>query len=157
MGCRAGLIGGDDRQIIGNEEDPALSWIAAYAGSALAMLALDGLWLGQTADRLYRPQLGNLLLDGYRLAPAAIFYLLYVAGVVALAVAPGLSAERWPVALSRGLVLGLVAYATYDLTNQATLRHWPTIVTFVDMSWGTILTGAAATAGYFAARWAARF
>lgn len=119
------------------------------------MLVLDGLWLGITASRLYRPQLGSLLLESYRLAPAAVFYFLYVAGIVALAVAPGLFAERWTVALSRGLALGLVAYATYDLTNQATLRQWPTIVTVIDMSWGTVLTGTAATAGYFAARWAA--
>ena len=118
------------------------------------MLVFDGLWLGFAAKKLYRPQLGNLLLEGYRLAPAAIFYLLYVAGIVVLAVAPGLSAERWSISLSRGLALGLVAYATYDLTNQATLRHWPTLVTVIDMSWGTFLTGAAATAGYFAARWA---
>ena len=119
------------------------------------MLVLDGLWLGFAANRIYRPQLGDLLLAGYRLAPAIAFYLIYVAGIVVLAVAPGLSAERWTIALSRGLALGLVAYATYDLTNQATLRHWSTMVTMIDMGWGTILTGAAATAGYAAARWAA--
>ena len=134
-----------------------LSWIVAYLGSALAMLVLDGLWLGFTASRIYRPQLGDLLLPGFRPAPAVAFYLLYVAGIVLLAVSPGISAERWTVALSRGLALGLVAYATYDLTNQATLRHWPAALTIIDMSWGTMLTGLAATAGYFAARWAAAF
>lgn len=119
------------------------------------MLVLDGIWLSLATNRLYRPQLGNLLADGFRLAPAAVFYLLYVAGIVVLAVAPALSAERWTVALSRGLALGLIAYATYDLTNQATLRSWSAIVTVVDMGWGTILTGVAATTGYFAARWIA--
>ncbi len=127
-------------------------WIAAYIGSALAMLVLDGMWLGVVAKKLYRPELGDMLMDGFRGAPAAAFYFLYVGGIVFLAVAPGLAAERWTVALTRGLALGFIAYATYDLTNQATLRKWSSLVTVVDMSWGTLLTGAAATAGYFAAR-----
>ena len=126
-------------------------WIAAYVGAGLAMLALDGLWLTLAAPRFYRPALGDLLMDGFRGFPAATFYFLYVAGIVFLAVAPALASERWTVALIRGLILGLVAYATYDLTNQATLRHWPVMVTVVDMAWGTFLTGMAASAGYFAA------
>lgn len=131
-----------------------MSWIAAYVGSALAMLLLDGAWLSLAAPRIYRPQLGDLLLDGFRGVPAAIFYLLYVGGIVVLAVMPGVSADRLWVAVARGLALGLVAYGTYDLTNQATLRHWSTLVTALDMTWGTLLTGAAAAAGYVAVRWA---
>lgn len=130
-------------------------WIFAYLGAAVAMLVLDGAWLTFAAKRLYRPLLGDMLADGFRLAPAAIFYFLYVAGIVILAVAPGLAAGKWTVALTRGLVLGLIAYGTYDLTNQATLRQWSGVVTLADMCWGTILTGAAATAGFYAARWAA--
>ena len=133
------------------------SLIFAYAGAALAMLVLDGLWLSFAARRLYRPQLGAILLDGYRGPPAAIFYFLYVAGIVVLAVMPGLAADRWTFALTRGMALGLVAYGTYDLTNQATLRSWSTLVTIVDMGWGTLLTGIAASAGFVAARWAASF
>jgi len=132
-----------------------MTWVAAYLGSALAMLVCDGIWLSLAAKRLYRPQLGDLLLDGFRIAPAAIFYFLYVAGIVLLAVAPGLAAGKWTVALTRGIALGLVAYATYDLTNQATLRHWSSLVSVADIAWGTVLTGAAASAGYAAARWAA--
>ena len=129
--------------------------IFAYLGAAAAMFVLDGAWLSFAAKRLYRPLLGDMLADGFRIAPAALFYFLYVAGIVVLAVAPGLAAGKWTVALTRGLALGLIAYGTYDLTNQATLRQWSVTVTFVDMLWGTILTGAAATAGYYAARWAA--
>ncbi len=129
-------------------------WIAAYAGAALAMLALDSLWLGFAAKRLYRPELGDMLMDGFRIAPAAVFYLAYVAGIVFLAVQPGLEAGKWSVALTRGAALGAIAYATYDLTNQATLRHWSTLVTISDIAWGTVLTGLAATAGYYAASWA---
>lgn len=129
-------------------------WLFAYAGAALAMLVLDSLWLGFAAKRLYRPELGDMLMDGFRIAPAAIFYFLYVAGIVYLAVAPGLAADKWTVALTRGMALGLIAYATYDLTNQATLKQWSTLVTVADMAWGTVLTGAAASAGFFVARWA---
>lgn len=131
-----------------------ITWIFAYLGAALAMLALDSLWLGFAAKRLYRPELGNMLAEGFRMAPAAIFYFLYVAGIVYLAVMPGIDAGKWSVAASRGAALGFIAYATYDLTNQATLRQWSTTVTVVDMAWGTFLTAIAATAGFFAARWA---
>lgn len=129
-------------------------WIFAYGGAAAAMLVLDGAWLSFAAKRLYRPLLGDMLADGFRLTPAALFYFLYVAGIVVLAVAPGLAAGKWTVALTRGLVLGMIAYGTYDLTNQATLRQWSGVVTLADMCWGTVLTGAAATAGYYASRWA---
>ncbi|MDL2340558.1 MAG: DUF2177 family protein [Pseudomonadota bacterium] len=132
-----------------------IQWIFAYLGAALAMLVLDGAWLSFAAKRLYRPELGNILLDGFRMAPAAAFYFLYVGGIVFIAVAPGLAADKWTVALTRGMALGLIAYATYDLTNQATLKQWSTTVTLADMAWGTVLTGVAASAGFFAARWAA--
>lgn len=132
-----------------------ITWLSAYAGAALAMLALDSAWLGFAAKRLYRPELGDMLAEGFRLAPAAIFYFLYVGGIVFLAVAPGLEAGKLSVAATRGAALGLIAYATYDLTNQATLRHWSTTVTVADMAWGTLLTAIAASAGYVAARWAA--
>lgn len=130
-------------------------WFAAYGGAALAMLALDSAWLTFAAKRLYRPHLGEVLADGFRLAPAAAFYFIYVGGIVFLAVAPGLEAGKWSVAATRGAALGFIAYATYDLTNQATLKQWSSVVTVADMAWGTLLTGVAATAGFFAARWAA--
>ena len=131
------------------------NWIFAYLGAAVTMLVLDAAWLSFAAKRLYRPLLGDILADGFRLAPAALFYFLYVAGVVALAATPGLAAGKWTVALARGLTLGLIAYGTYDLTNQATLRQWSAVVTLADMCWGIVLTGAAATGAYYAARWAA--
>ena len=129
-------------------------WIAAYIGAALAMLVLDSLWLGFAAKRLYRPELGDILAEGFRIAPAAIFYLSYVAGIVFLAVAPALSSGDWKAAAVRGAALGAVCYATYDLTNQATLRHWSTLVTVSDIAWGTILTATAASVGFVAANWA---
>jgi uncharacterized membrane protein len=121
--------------------------LIAYPASALVFLALDVVWLTTMADRLYRPALGRLMLDRFAPWPAAAFYLVYLAGVVVFAVAPGLEARRWSTALGLGALLGLVAYATYDLTNQATLRDWPWRVTLADLCWGTFVTGVAAAAG----------
>jgi uncharacterized membrane protein len=121
-----------------------LQYIAAYALTALAFLGLDAAWLTTMADRLYRPALGNLMLEKFALGPAAAFYFLYVAGIVGFAVAPAVAAGSASGALLRGAALGLLAYATYDLTNQATLRGWPWSVTLADMAWGTVATGVAA-------------
>lgn len=129
-------------------------WLAAYAGSAAAMLVLDAAWLSFAAKRLYRPKLSSVLVDGFRLPPAALFYFIYVGGIVFLAVFPGTDTGKLSVAATRGAVLGFIAYATYDLTNQATLKQWSTTVTIADMAWGTLLTAVAASAGYLAARWA---
>lgn len=128
--------------------------LIAYVAAALAMLCLDAVWLTLAADRLYRPLLGDMILPTFRLAPAILFYVLYVAGAVFFAVRPALAAGRWAVAAGNGALLGFFCYATYDLTNQATLKTWSTTVTIFDMGWGTLLTACTATAGYLAAsRW----
>lgn len=126
--------------------------IVAYLATALAFLGLDTVWLSLSASRLYKPHLKDLLLEKFNVVPAASFYLLYVAGILVFAVFPALATGRWTTALGRGAALGLVAYATYDLTNQATLRGWSTTVTIADLCWGTALTGLAATVGYLATR-----
>lgn len=120
----------------------------AYGGAAIAMLALDLVWLSTAAGFLYRPQLGSLLADDFRAGPAAAFYALYLFGVVYFAVTPALKAGGWRKAALNGALLGLVAYGTYDLTNQATLVHWPVIVTAIDLVWGSFLTGASSLASY---------
>ena len=122
-----------------------------YVAAALVMLGLDSIWLTLTADRLYRPLIGELMLDGFRPAPAIAFYALYLCGVVVFAVRPALATGRWTTALASGALFGLVAYGTYDLTNQATLKIWSTALTLADMAWGSILTALAAGAGYGAA------
>ncbi len=120
----------------------------AYAGAAIAMLTLDVIWLSTAAPLLYRPQLGGLLADDFRAGPAAAFYMLYLFGVVYFAVAPALNAGGWRKAARNGALFGLVAYGTYDLTNQATLVHWPVMVTAIDLVWGSFLTGVSALAAY---------
>ena len=119
-----------------------------YLAAALAMLSLDALWLSLTANSLYRPLIGDLMLDGFRPAPAIAFYLLYLCAIVIFAIRPALATRRWTTATGYG---GLFAYGTYDLTNQATLKIWPTALSLADMTWGCVLTAISATAGYLAA------
>lgn len=125
--------------------------LAAYAAAAVTMLGMDAVWLSVAADVLYRPLLGDILLPGFRPVPAILFYVLYVAGIVIFAIKPALVTGRWSAAAGKGALLGFLCYATYDLTNQATLKTWPVTVTIVDMGWGTFLTACVATAGYLAA------
>jgi len=118
----------------------------AYVASAVVFLVLDAIWLTLMADRLYRPALGHLMLERFALGPAAAFYAIYLAGVVVFAVSPALGSGRWLTALGLGALLGLMAYATYDLTNQATLKDWSWTVTMADLCWGTFVTAVAAAA-----------
>ena len=130
-----------------------IQFAVAYVGTALAMLVLDIIWLTQMVNRLYQPRIGELLAEKPSMPPAVVFYLLYVAGIVILAVMPALREGGWKRLLVHAPVFGLVAYATYDLTNQATMKTWSTTITLVDMAWGTFITTVAASAGYAAARW----
>ncbi len=125
----------------------------AIVATLLSMGVLDAIWLTTMTTRLYRRQLSGLLLDTPSWAPAVAFYLLYAVGVVVLVVRPALEGE-WPLGrvVAIGALLGLVAYGTYDLTNQATLRGWSTVVTAVDMAWGASLTAAVAAIAITAAR-----
>ena len=124
----------------------------AYIATGLVFLAIDAIWLTIAAQRLYRPLMGDMLVESFRLAPAALYYLIYIAGIVVFAIAPAFANDRWTTATSYGAFLGLFAYATYDLTNQATLKNWPLAVTIADLYWGTFLTAVAATAGFLITR-----
>ena len=128
-----------------------MRYLLAYLGSGVVMAILDAIWLTTVGPRLYRPAIGELLAPEPNLRIAVVFYLVYVAGIVFLAVTPALRDGSAMRAVTSGAVLGLVAYATYDLTNQATLRVWPTHVTLIDLAWGTCVTAAAALGGYWLA------
>lgn len=121
----------------------------AYVVTLAAFGLLDFVWLSRMADVLYRPTMGDMAAPNFKPVPAALFYLLFCTGLVYFAVRPALGSGDWSVAFMQGAVLGLVAYGTYDLTNQATLKNWSTTLSIVDMSWGTVLSGVAATIGYF--------
>lgn len=122
-----------------------------YLATGMTFLVVDAVWLTVMGNVLYRPLLGDKLGPGFNLAPGIIFYLIYIAGIVYFAVAPALEGGGLAKAALNGAVLGLVAYATYDLTNHATLRDWPLAVTLADILWGIFVTTAAASAGFFAA------
>jgi len=126
--------------------------VAAYFASLAAFLALDSIWLGTMIDRLYRPALGDLIAPRPNIIPAVVFYLAYVAGMIFLAVAPAMREGGAARAAINGLVFGAVAYATYDLTNHATLRDWSTRVTVADITWGAFASAIACLAGYAAWR-----
>ena len=127
-----------------------MTWIVAFIAAALAFGALDAMWLGWAGPNFYRPRLGDLLADSFRMAPALVFYTAYVAAIVWFAVRPGLASGLGAAALN-GALLGAICYATYDLTNQATLRQWSTTVTVADIVWGAFATSVAATVATFAA------
>lgn len=131
-----------------------IKYIAAYLGAGLTFAAIDFVWLTTMTDRLYKPVLGPIMADKPDMKAAVAFYLISIAGTVFLAIAPALKEGNWTRAAINGAVLGFVAYATYDLTNQATLAVWQTRLTIIDLIWGTTLTMVSATGGYFAARWA---
>lgn len=117
----------------------------AALAAALAFLVLDAIWLTTMGQRLYRPAIGHLMREDFNLAAAAAFYAIYLTGVVVFVVAPATSTRS---ALTRGALFGLVAYATYDLTNQATLRGWPWHVTLIDLCWGSFVTAASSAFAY---------
>ena len=128
-----------------------MRWFLAWLGVGGAFGVLDGIWLSQMFERPYKPALGPLLAPGLRLDAAGAFYLMYVTGLVLLAVRPAVLAGGGPKAAAiRGASLGAFAYATYDLTNQATLAVWPVHVTLIDIAWGTFASATASAAGAMA-------
>src|SRR5436305_152257 len=132
-----------------------LKYLITYLGTGLAFAALDAVYLTLAGQKVYRPILDYALADKPDLRVAVVFYLAYVLGVVVLAVLPNRDAGLAKVALT-GAILGAFAYATYDLTNQATLKIWATRITVIDICWGTFLTCVGASAGYLAWRWSAK-
>lgn len=127
-----------------------MTWIVAAITAALVFGALDAVWLSWAGPNFYRPRLGDILADSFRMMPALVFYAAYIAAIVWFAVRPGLSLGIGAAALN-GALLGAICYATYDLTNQATMRTWSTTVTVADIAWGGFATAVAATAASFAA------
>lgn len=116
--------------------------IIAYVFVLLPMLAIDAVWLKTMSKRFYKVRIGSLMAESPRPVPAVFFYLIYVLGPTFLVVAPAVNdGTGYLKAFLLGALVGLVAYGTYDLTNQATLMEWPTIVTVVDLVWGALLTG----------------
>jgi uncharacterized membrane protein len=128
-------------------------YLKIYLSALASFLAIDMVWLIVVARGFYRKQLGFLLSDQPNWWAAISFYLLFVAGLLVFAVVPALETGSLRRALLLGGFFGLVTYATYDLTNLATVKNWPWIVTVVDLAWGAVLATAVSCLGYLAGRW----
>ena len=125
-----------------------LTYVKAYFGALFAFCAMDGLWLGFLATDFYFDSLGGLLLKEPNWSSAVIFYLGYIIGIVYFVIKPALFDGNHRTVLRDGALLGLLAYATYDMTNMATLKGWSLTVSMVDMVWGMVITGVSSLAGY---------
>lgn len=134
---------------------PISKYLIAAVLTLVVMVPLDLLWLGVIAKNFYFSRLGELMLPTPRLDVAIAFYVIYAIGLTVFAVGPGLRDGSWSTALHYGAMFGFFAYATYDLTNWATLRNWPVAVVFVDIAWGAVVSGASATLGFLLTRWLA--
>jgi len=113
------------------------TWLIAL----VAFTAIDLVWLGFIANNLYKKYLGFLMKPSPNWPVAIVFYLIYLTGVVFFVINPALAKQSWKYALFAGMFFGLVTYATYDLTNLATLKDWPPLITVVDLIWGSTLGG----------------
>lgn len=129
-----------------------MKFLIAYVSGLIAFLAIDFVWLKYIALKFYQSNIGHLMTDKPNLLVAGLFYLVYVVGVVILAVYPALEKQSFLIAIGHGMLLGLIAYGTYDITNLATLRDWPVQVAVVDIIWGMVLTATVSGVSYLAAR-----
>ncbi|HNT76996.1 MAG TPA: DUF2177 family protein [Anaerolineae bacterium] len=115
-------------------------YLKLYMATLIAFFAMDMVWLGLVARTFYRQHLGFLMAPSPNWLAALVFYLLFIAGILMFVVLPGLKDNSLKTTFIRAALFGLITYATYDLTNLATLKDWPVLVTIVDMIWGTVLT-----------------
>lgn len=122
-----------------------------YAIAFPVFLAIDMVWLIFIAKKFYAEQIGYIMTKNPNLIAAFAFYLLFIAGLIVFVITPALDKRSWIYALGMGAFFGLVTYATYDLTNLATLRDWPMLVTVVDLIWGTTLAGSVSLISYMIA------
>jgi uncharacterized membrane protein len=127
--------------------------IISYLLTTLVFFAVDMLWLGFIAKNLYRKYLGGFLSDTVNWKAAIIFYLLFIVGIFIFAIMPAIEKNSPGKAILLGALFGFFTYATYDLTNLATLKNWPLPIVFIDMAWGALLTATVSTAGYYIVKW----
>ena len=126
--------------------------ISASVSTGVIFFLIDLVWLGIMTPRLYKPQLAAYMADKFNLLPAVIFYILFTVGLMLLVVFPAVERGSLLRAVLLGGLLGLVAYATYDLTNLSSIKNWPLIISVVDIAWGTVLSAISATLGYLIVR-----
>ena len=127
-------------------------FIKLYFIALPVFFAIDMVWLGLVAKNFYAKQIGFLMKTDVNWTAAILFYLLYIAGLVVFVISPALEKNSWTHAVLFGALFGLIAYATYDLTNLATIKNWPLVVTVVDLIWGMVLSASVSTIGFLIAK-----
>ncbi|WP_323756189.1 DUF2177 family protein [Roseivirga sp.] len=127
--------------------------LKSYLLTTIVFFAIDLVWLGVVAKNLYNKHLGGLLADQVNWTAAIIFYLLFIVGIYIFAIVPAVNKESLKYAIMMGALFGFFTYATYDLTNLATLKDWPIKIVFIDIIWGSVLTAAVSASGYGITRW----
>lgn len=132
---------------------PLPKLILSYLLTTLVFFAIDITWLGFIAKNLYRKYLGGFLSDTVNWPAAIIFYLLFIVGIFIFAILPAVEKNSLKTAIVMGALFGFFTYATYDLTNLATLKNWPLPIVFIDIAWGVVLTASVSTAGYYISKW----
>ncbi len=126
-----------------------LKFIQLYLVVFASFFVIDMIWLGLVAKKFYKTQLGSMMAKRINWGAAIVFYLLYIFGLIFFVVYPALEQGSWFYALWTGAFFGLICYATYDLSNLATLEGWPKAVTVVDLVWGSSLSAILAIIGFF--------
>jgi uncharacterized membrane protein len=130
---------------------PPVKILLLYILTVPVFFAVDMIWLGLIAKTFYRRQIGHLLADQVIWPAALVFYLFFIAGILIFCVLPAVEKHSVGRAILFGVLFGLMTYGTYDLTNLATMKNWPLIVTVADLIWGMILTGTVSGIGYWIA------
>lgn len=128
-------------------------YIKLYLATLVAFFAIDMVWLGLVARTFYRKYLGFLMAPNPNWLAAIIFYLLFIVGILVFVVVPGLADNSLKTTLLRAALFGLITYATYDLTNLATLKNWPLTITIVDLIWGIVLSVMVSYISFMAGKW----
>ena len=128
-----------------------MKYFLLFVITTVIFFAIDMLWIGVIAKNFYREKLSFIFNGDVRWVPAIIFYLIFIAGIIYFVIIPGFTHHNWKTVLMNGAFLGLLCYATYDLTNMSTIKQWPLIVTLVDIVWGTFLTAAVSITSYLVA------
>ncbi|MEN9390400.1 MAG: hypothetical protein RLZZ283_500 [Candidatus Parcubacteria bacterium] len=126
-------------------------FLKLYVIALPVFFAIDMLWLGVVAKGFYFNQIGALMKTDINWTAAIIFYLIFIAGLIVFVIAPAVEKGEWMHALLFGALFGFITYATYDLTNLATLKEWPLLVSLVDMLWGAVLAASVSTITFFIA------
>ncbi|MBY0380653.1 MAG: DUF2177 family protein [Xanthobacteraceae bacterium] len=134
-----------------------MKYLVGYVSVLLIFGAVDAAWLSAMGRLLYRPTLGDILVEDVRLAPALAFYLIYPVGLLVFAVFPAMRENSAISAFGYGLLFGAIAYATYDLTNFATLRNWTLQITAIDIAYGALVSGIASLSGILVLRATSRW